>query len=143
MDRLDELAGKLFDFAVLHPEGFTNEEALAELGLKHITTLNRVIRRLRLILGTDEINLVCDPQGQRERWLYRLIGTIDLGSPWIRNRLRDLEARLETQHSVARSLVNATDGRSIEGRKARLCAKTLGRLREDLAEYDDQQLTVS
>ena len=132
----DDVAGELFDFAVTRPDGFTNEEALPVLNLKRIEQFNKAVRRLRLILEDDTIQLVCDPQGSGEDWLYRLVGNLDDAGPWVNNRLRDLNARLETQHAVAKSLVTATDGRTIEGRKARLVAKTLGRLREDLDDVD-------
>lgn len=140
MDRYDIWAGELFDFAVSRPEGFTNVEAMAELEIKRLSDFNRSARRLRITLGEDdEINLVCDPQGSGEKWLYRLVGNLEEAGPWVANRLRDMEARLETQHGVAKSVVTATDGRSVEGRKARLFAKVYSRLREDLEElnYED------
>jgi hypothetical protein len=133
---VDELAGRLFDYAVGQPT-FTNRQAMAGLEIKHLATFNQAARRLRLILGEDDINLVCTPQGEGEPWLYELVGNLENAGPWVRNRLRDLEARIETQHAVSRSLVTATDGRTVEGRKARLFAKTLGRLQEDLAELSD------
>lgn len=138
MKREEVLAGELFDYAVAH-QTFTNEEAMAALGINHLGAFNRVARRLRLLLGDDDrINLVCDPQGRSERWLYRLVGSPEDAGPWVANRLRDLQARLETQHAVSQSLVSATDGRTTEGRKARIYAKAFGRLIEDVKDLDGE-----
>ena len=133
----DDNAGLLFDYAVVHPQGFTNEQAMLDLDWP-LGTFKRAARRLRLTLAGDSINLVCDSKGQRERWLYRLVGDFASARGWSANRLRDLEARLETVQAVALAIVNGTDGRSVEGRKAKLVAAVVGALREQLAAMSDQ-----
>lgn len=131
--KADDLAEALYDYAVSQPEGFTNVDFMAE----HNVTLdefNRAVNKLRSILATDTITLICDPGDARSPWIYRLVGQVDEGSPWVQNRLRDAESRFTTMSHVAATLVNATDGRSLDGRRARLMQKALTRLKEDLDE---------
>lgn len=127
------LVEALFDFAVARPDGFTNAEFMDqyEIALK---TFNQTANKLRAVLADDTINLVCDPAGSGAKWNYRLVGSVEDGSPWVQNRLRDAESRFNTISSVVRSLVNATDGRSVDGRKARVMDKAMRRLVEDLNE---------
>ena len=133
----DTDAGLLFDFAVVHPDGFTNQEAMDEFGWTR-SRFTRIARQVRLILADDTITLTCDPEGQRERWRYRLVGTYHDSRGWSSNRLRDLEARLETIQAFAASIVNATDGRRVDGRKAKLILAVVGALREQLVVMSDQ-----
>lgn len=128
-------AEELLAFASSKPEGFTKSEACADLDWGHYDFVTAV-NSLRRVLATDELTLVCNPSRWREQWVYELVSGIEDGSPWVRNRLQDPEARFETIGSVATSIVNATDGRTAEGRKARLIEKAIRRLREDLAEID-------
>lgn len=134
MARIDDLVDALFDYAVANPDGFTNQQFMDEHGLTHLTHFNKVANRLRAALADDTITLICDPQGSGERWTYRLVGNVEDGSPWVQNRLRDAESRFSTMAAVVTSLVNATDGRTLDGRRARLMLKSLTRLREDLAD---------
>ena len=94
----------------------------------------QVVRRLRLVFAGDDINLVCEPQMLREPWVYKLVGNVEDARSWSTNRISDIETRLETIQAVAESLTNATDGRTIEGRKARKIHRTLGYLIGELAE---------
>ena len=132
--------GRLFDLLAASPDGVTVDEIMAVLECDH-PTANRAIRDLRLAFGeSGEITLPCYPQGQGERWLYVLAHgdlVIDDDAPegeWIENRIGDAKARLQTMEAVAKTAVRSTDGRSPLGREARVLAKALGRLREDLAE---------
>ena len=135
MSRADELVNALFDFAVAHPEGFTNEQFMEAEDFTDLTTFNQTSRRLRAALSGDSITLVCDPPEEGGgRWTYRLVGQVDDGSPWIQNRLRDAETRVSTMSSVASALVNGTDGRTMDGRRARVIHKALSRLTEDLSD---------
>lgn len=133
----DDRAGLLFDYAVTHPDGFTNEQASADLDWT-LHVFNEAARALRLILGDDTITLVCDPTGPRERWRYRLVGNYTDARGWSSNRLRDMEARLETIQAVAATIVHATDGRKLDGRRARLILAVVGALREQLIAMSDQ-----
>lgn len=130
-------AGLLFDYAVVHPDGFTNVEAMEDLEWS-LRYFNEAVRDLRLILAGDSINLIADPAGEREPWIYRLVGTFTDARAWSSNRLRDMEARLETIQAVAFSIVGSTDGRTTDGRKAKLIVAVVGALREQLHAMNDQ-----
>ena len=129
--------GELFDYLADQPEGVTIDDIAAELGVVY-SRARKIVRKLRLLLGeTDQINLVCDPAGASERWIYRLVGNLEAARPWIDTRLRDLEARLETSRAVAKSLISATDGRTNDGKRVRKIERALTRLLEDLEELSE------
>jgi hypothetical protein len=65
-----------------------------------------------------------------------LTGDYDEVAPWHHNRIHDCESRLETIENVARSIVLATDAKTVEGRKSRLMVKVIHRLREDIGDID-------
>ena len=72
----------LFDLLVANPTGVTVDDMMDLYGWTH-GEANNAIRDLRQFLGTtDNINLPCDPQGKGERWLYRLVGTLDDVRGW-------------------------------------------------------------
>lgn len=128
---IDEKIQTLWDYAVAHPDGFDRYEIEADIGWTN-RDLSYVARHLRNFLADDEINLIATPQGKGEAWRYQLVGNIEDAGPWSRNRLLDTETRLKTMHAVSKSLVQATDGRTADGRKARIMEKALRRLKEDL-----------
>lgn len=128
---VDDRAGLLFDFLVANPEGVTIHEICADQNMNQ-TKAKDVIRALRDLLGSDDtINLVCEPQGIGP-WLYRLEGNPDGARWWQINRIQDTERRIRTQHAVCSSISAELDARTVEGRKARLFKKGLGRLLEDI-----------
>lgn len=131
-----EKIGRLFDYAVEHPDGFTYQDVQKELGWAR-GRFFQTARDLRLLLGNDDqINLVCDHQGQHKPWLYRLIGNFDGARDWGRNRVDDAESRLLTIGAVLNSIVKATDGRGRDGRRARIMHRAIQRAKEDLGEID-------
>lgn len=111
-------ASALFDFAVDNPDGFTRDEACEELDLTK-DEFFKAARDVRRAFAEDTITLSCDPQGSGEQWLYRLVGTVDDSSPWVSNRLGDAESRFVTIAAVIGAIKNSTDGRTVNGRKAR------------------------
>jgi hypothetical protein len=129
----DDTAGRLFDYAVTRPEGFTRGEACAALGVSHYT-FKRAAHKLRLILADDDtINLIANrPPLWRDQWLYQLVGNTADAMWWSTNRRKDSETRLRTIHAVNRSMVAGTTARTLDGRAARVIDKGLGRLIEDL-----------
>lgn len=131
MNASQRRAGDLYDFAVSRPDGFTAPEARAKFAWD-ARTFRDALRTLRLTFADDSINLVCDPQGDSQPWLYRLVGTYDEASGWSANALQHAEARLETIEAVAQSVVGATDGRTTDGKRARLIYKTVHFLRDSL-----------
>lgn len=128
---IDEKIQILWDYALAHPDGFTRYDIADDLGWTN-TDLSHIARHLRMFFADDEITLTATPQGKGAAWLYQLVGNVEDAAPWSRNRLMDAETRLQTMHAVAQSLVNATDGRTMEGRRARIMEKALRRLNEDL-----------
>lgn len=127
----------LFDYAVAHPDGFSKYDFANEHNLS-MDQVNGAIRRLRRILADDTITLICEQGEAQKPWTYRLVGNVDESSPWVRNRLTDAETRFVTLSSVARALVNATDGRTIEGRRARAIHKACVRAKEDLDDLSQE-----
>lgn len=129
----DARRDELFDLAVASSDGFTVDDVIARYGWRH-DQVNEAVRDLRRFLGDvgDTINLPCDPQGKGERWVYRLVGDLDSVRAWAANRVIDAESRVRTMEAVLSSMVAATDGRTIAGRKARIMQRALHRLVEDL-----------
>jgi hypothetical protein len=124
----------LLDYAIAHPEGFTNEQACGDLGW-NLSRFNDVVNRLRAKLGpTDRFNLTCDPGEPGARWVYRLVDTLEDIRPWHANRLKDAEGRLTTMLHMARPIAAGTDGRTVDGKIARRLVRVVGRLLEDIAE---------
>jgi len=122
----------LWDDLTANPSGLTVEDMMGLRGWT-LNQANKAIRDLRLWLGEyDNINLPCDPQGSRDRWLYRLTGDLAEVEDWSKNRLKDADSRVRTMHSMLASIVAATSGRTLDGRRARLMERALRRLVEDL-----------
>lgn len=135
--RAAEKMGRLFDYAAEHPDGFTYRDVENDLGWSKPYFI-KVARQLRLMLGNDDtINLVCDVQGRWQPWIYRLVGNFDHSRGWCRNRTDDAESRLATIGSILASVLNATDGRSRDHRRAKIMQRAISRAREDLAEIDN------
>lgn len=130
-------AGDLFDYAVACPNGFEARQACRELNLNY-HQFGRAVRALRKILADDDINLICKGQGFGQPSRFELVGDLLRAGPWVSGRLRSLESQLETVLNVSTSLMNGSDGRTIEGKKARLINRHVGRLVEDLGDLDGQ-----
>lgn len=127
----DETAA-LFDYLVSQ-ERVTMAEIAHHLGVG-FRRAGDVVRELRLIFGNDDtINLVCERVGPRQPSIYFLAGQLDGAKPWTLERLGDAETRLETIAAVVQSFVNGTDGRTVDGKIARLFARSIDRAREDIA----------
>lgn len=137
----DARALALFELAKARPAGVTIDQIARHLGVPY-QEANHVVRHLRRHLGKlDSIWLVATPQGKGERWLYSLSGVamLDAADPdgrWITNRVRDAETRIEIMLSMMDAAVRGTNGRTVEGRKARVMQRAFTRLREDFAEID-------
>lgn len=122
----------LFDLLAASPEGLTMGDIALGLGCGR-RLADKAVHDLRIVLGdSDTINVPSDPQGRGEPWLYFLKGDIDGNRRWITNRLGDTESRLRTMRALAASLVSGSDGRTVDGRRARLIERALRRLIEDL-----------
>jgi len=124
----------LYDYAVRAVDGFTIEDAAKALDADLDQVRVAIYDLRRLFLADDEINLICRPEHGRARWTYRLVGTREASEFWTTNRTKDAKTRLITIGSVCRSIVNATDGRTRQGREARIILRHVERAEEDLAD---------
>jgi hypothetical protein len=136
MSRRIERMEKLFDLAAFNADGFTIDDAAAALGCS-TQQVRTAVSDLRSFLADDSINLVCEPGRHLEQWIYRLVGNFDDARGWTANRIGDAEARLLTLKAVATSVMAGTDGRTLEGKRAKVMVKALGRLVEDLGEIGE------
>ena len=128
------VAGALVDYARVHRRKFTAAQAAKELGVS-VSWITKAIKIVRDIRVGDTSTLVCHPQGRGLPWLYQLTrGPADFH--WYQDyKLRDEETRMETSYHMAKTHRNvAPDARTIEGKRAKLMEKALGRLLEDLAD---------
>ena len=122
----------LWDDLTSNPSGLTVEDMMSIRSWTH-DQANHAIRDLRTWLGDyDSVNLPCEPQGQGDRWIYRLTGDLSEMEWWSENRVKDADTRLRTMQSMLASIVAGTSGRTVQGRKARLMERQLRRLVEDL-----------
>lgn len=99
------------------------------------------VRELRRQLQTEDQNIVCVPTGWRQPWEYFLTGDLVNAKPWTRNRLDDAASRLESLRFVFQSIADSTDGRSADGRKARIYLRHVSRAIEDVSEDLDMALS--
>jgi hypothetical protein len=135
-----ERAAELFD--LLSARDRTISEVRALTGWNSYQ-YGKAVQRLRDILAADgdDINVVAEPQGHREGWLYGLragSAIVDASeSQWVPNRMKDAERRLKTIKHVMQAAVSATDGRSVVGKKARIWALHLTRAEEEITLIDE------
>ena len=135
----EERVGRLFDFAAARQKGWTVVDAARALRwTRH--EVYQAIQALRDAFGQDrDINLVCEPAGHREPWLYRLTGKLDDARWWSHNRTADALRRIKTIRSVLRSIVAATDARTLDGKLSRMMERHLNRLVEDALDLVETQ----
>lgn len=136
MSKRSENVDNLFDYATRKPAGFTKGDACADLRLK-ADEFNRAVNDIRRIFAKDSITLVCVPAGQRQQWTYQLVGAYEVGGIWVDNRMADARTRFKTVAAITATLVNATDGRSRQGRIAREMNLTAKQLIERLELIDE------
>ena len=123
----------LFDYAT-RVVSWTVDDAAASLGFT-VPEVNKAVHDVRDFLGVfDDVNLICNPNGKNQRWVYELVGTLGEAQEWFSNRIGDAETRVRTIQSVLASYVTGTSGRTTDGKKARTMHKQLTRLVEDLDE---------
>ena len=115
--------------------GFTVEEIAQRTGWPQARVI-RLIRILRRQLGESDWNIVAEPVDPGLPWVYRAVNTYDDARWWVDNRLADAQSRFVTLHEVARALVNATDGRTLQGQHARVLERHSTRMMEDLADLE-------
>lgn len=135
MSKMDQHVSDLIDFLVASPEDVTIHEIADALQLS-VRQAQGVVRSTRLWFEvSDTINLVCHPNG-RGPWLYSLVGDPTSTKEWSDRRVSHVDTELETIHAMLTTTVRNTDGRTIEGRKARIMERAVRRMLEDLADLD-------
>jgi hypothetical protein len=135
-----DLAGEVYDCLVDAPNGLT----LDDLQRKTAASRDRVrkaIRTARLVLADhDTLFILCEPQGPREPWLYRLVDGAVIPdaeeTAWTANRVGDAQSRVKLLSAAMEVATHATSSRTSIGKKARVLDKQLRRLVEDLEEIE-------
>lgn len=118
-------AGQLYDLLVQYPEGLTGPDVQDILDWD-ANQFGAAVQALRDIFSDDgdSITVVCEPQGQREPWLYILVDgaatTNEDDSRWVGIMLNHIERRLKTMRNVLATGIKATRATSIIGRKVRI-----------------------
>jgi DNA-binding transcriptional regulator LsrR (DeoR family) len=120
-----------------HPEGLSAADIARQMGVR-LRVIRRDIRRLRRDVSVDNIPAV--PNGHRQPWLYFLTNEAQPNEAWAKNRVADMESRFLTQIGQAKTMVRVTNGRTVEGRKARKIERTLEYLMRELDEIADNRL---
>lgn len=129
---LEDLAGQFYDLLVAEPDGLDKHQIASKLGVP-VRVVVPILRKLRLILGGgDSINIPWRSEGRRR--IYFLTGQIEQGQQWQAARISKKLADLEVDLAWWRSMVEATDGRTVDGKKARLALRHQQRLFEDMSE---------
>jgi hypothetical protein len=137
----EKRAEELFD--LLTGGDLTSAEIVDKTGWRYSQFL-KAVQTLRDILAAngDVISVTAEPQGSRETWLYSLRAGKQIvdaeQSRWVINRLQDAERRVETIAHVLEVAVNSLDGRTTEGRKARVYHLHIKRAQEEVALLGEQ-----
>lgn len=131
----------MFDWFADHPAGGTMAEIRKDLEDETDwtwarETTKRTLRQLRLEFGGDQCNVVCDPVGHGNPYVYRLVGTFAEAAPWVRSRIAHTKAQLITMEAVHTSTSQVSDARTIEGREARAISRGIRRILEDIDEIN-------
>lgn len=132
-DRRREAANNLFDFLADTMDRWVTRQEVADHLNMSPRSIDRVVRDVRILLGaTDSITVAArtNPGG------YKLVGTYEDAREWVTGRLSDAEVRLESIRYSMQALVTGTDGRTMDGKKARLIEMTTRHLVEQLQAMD-------
>lgn len=135
-------AEKIFD--LLSSGDLTSHQLLARLGC-HRTEFTKAIQTLRDILAAsgDVISVVAEPHGPDQPWLYglragkQIINAED--SRWIPNQFQHAERRIKTIVHVLDVASNSLDGRTLDGKKARIYRLHMNRALEEVQMLADDQ----
>lgn len=122
----------LFDLLTAGPQTYQTVEA--ELGWDR-GRFYKVVQGLRDFCAEndDTITVLNEPQGGNAPHLYTLTAGNYVGeSAWAGNRISDLRRRLDTFLSVAKVAVNATDGRTNDGKAARILEFRIRQAKEEI-----------
>lgn len=140
---VDKRAEELYD--ILSNGDQTSHQITDKMVWSHWQLMSAV-QNLRDILAAngDVISVTAEPQGHREPWLYGLRAgkaIIDTEtSQWLPNRLQDTERRIKTIRHVLEAAVNSLDGRTTDGKKARIYHLHITRAQEEVAMLDESSI---
>lgn len=135
--QIDSEVDQAFDFFVAHPSGVTLTRLASHLRLSPDQARRRIHMVRKVFANDPGVGLVCDPQGQGEQWLYRLVDNRQDAAKWNAGRARYSGTMLETWRNVNNSILLAHDARTAEGRLARFVVKQIERVLEDIAELSE------
>lgn len=135
---IDKRAEVLFD--LLSDRDRTSADILTTTGWSY-SQFMAAVQRLRDILAADGdvISVLAEPT-TRGPWTYHLAAGATIidaeRSQWVINRLQDTERRVKTIKHVLEVAVNALDGRTTAGKKARIYHLHINRAQEEVALLD-------
>src|SRR3990172_1603253 len=112
--------------------GLTKPEMARALGW-NLRRVRDTIQPVRDSLERDDFGLACQPMARNGPWVYFLTGSEERMAWWAANRVKDGERRIKTVRRTMQPIVKMTDGRTIEGQKARKIVRILRFLEEELA----------
>jgi len=118
--RKEAAMSSLLDYAESKPDGFNKYEAVKDLELRDLAEFSVAVNDLRDICAGSTQALICEPTGKGQAWTYKLIGTFEDSGIWMKFRQRALVSHLKTANNVAKSIAASTDGRSLDGKHARV-----------------------
>jgi hypothetical protein len=141
-ERRDAQVITLFDALVASPDGLTIFDIGDLFGIDanyDRTKINKIIRRLRLKLGEanadpdDRIHGYAVPvQWRGDKCFYVLTANREQSEKWRRVRLDTSISRIQIDLAHWQALAAITDGRTAEGKIARVYTRHFSRLLEDL-----------
>lgn len=144
-DRVNEAIGyALIEYGIVEkvtdecPDIYTlHAHACAAVEGATLAEVSNAIRwaRERFAEGSGEFNVVCVPLSgvpATSRFRYALVSSQEAAEPWVRIRVNDATARITTLVNVLGPVVRATDGRSLDGRRARLIETGVRHIQENL-----------
>lgn len=138
MGARDIRMGVLFDYLVAEPDGVTITQIESHLECSR-KLANQAVRDLRIWCGDDDsMNVDCEQQGHRQRWLYKFVANWGDIKGWELNRLLDLVTRIETMRAVIASIDRGTDARTYDGKRSRIFKRHLLRMIEDLESLQEE-----
>lgn len=140
-DRAERIT-ELYEILGLAGFGKTGEEICDETGWSK-WQFGQAVQDLRHALGNGEgtMTVLCEPDGQRQPWLYSLregaVSIDETESGWLPFSMDYIKTRLSTTLAVVKTGVRQKDGRTAEGKILRRLMTDLTRSLEDVVEAQE------
>lgn len=118
------------------PNGFRPWDVMRDLGwdYQQFAAAVRTVRKNSPEFGWT-ISCTPTPTGTGG-WLYKLAKLPGEMREWVGRRFVSIDSQLQTVEASMTLAVMSSDGRTLEGRKARKSLRTIKYLRAELADYD-------